>query len=488
MFEKQKLPRQSLLAFLEVSISNVFRTAFIILSGNAMGSVLLLVRNLVVARMLPIEDYGIAATFGIVMTMVEMSSSFGLQQQIVQSKNGDDLNFQAALQGFQVLRGFVAGVVLFWIANPIASFLGIPEIAWAYQLLALVPIIKAFEHFDIYRLNRQMKFWPMILTGSIPAFLSLLATWPFVVWLGDWRVMLCVILAQISLTVLTSHMCSTRPYRLIFDRAVIAGSLKFGWPILATSIFLFFAFQGDKIIVGRVLGMEALAIFAMGITLTQTPILVLEKSAQNFFLPQLSETSQHSLERQSNFQYIAKVACEVHILLGAAFVFFIAVFDELIVSVVLGLKFVELVPIFSALAVLHSLRALKGGPSVVALAKGQNENTLAANTIRVLFLPIGYLVAVNTERLDYIAAIAISGEILGLIVALVLMSWRSKVNVKTLFAPVFISLLLFTVAIVSSYTSSAWMLWLIMFILLCVMVFYMKDFRCYIKNKGILNV
>jgi len=450
-----------------------------------MASLLLLVRNLVIARLLPIEDYGIAATFTIVMTMVEMASSFGLQQQIVQAKDGNDRHFQAALQGFQVLRGFIASIFLFLTANLIASFLGIPEVAWAYQVLALVPIIKAFEHFDIYRLNRQMKFWPMILTGSIPACLSLLTVWPLVAWLGDWRVMVYVILAQISLTVFTSHLCSKRPYRLTFDRAVMARSLKFGWPIMVTSVFLFFAFQGDKVIVGRVLGMEALAIFAMGITLTQTPILVLEKSAQNFFLPQLSENPQHT---HKNFQHMAIVACEAHILLGAAFACFIAIFDEVIVSVVLGLKFVELMPIFSALAVLHSLRALKGGPSVLALAQGQNENTLAANTTRVLFLPIGYMVATRTGQLEYIVAIAIFGEVLGLLIALFLMRQRSSVSLRALFVPVVISFLLFTVAIFSSYTSFAWALWIVVFTLLLAMFFSMKDLRLYLQNRGIINV
>ena len=209
----------------------MFRTAFFILSGNAAASLLLLVRNLVVARLIPVEDYGVAATFAVVMAMVEMASALGLQQQIVQSKDGDDPRFQAALQGFQVLRGVAAGMVLFLIAGPMARFLDIPEVIWAYQLLALVPVIKAFEHFDIHRLNRQMRFWPMILTGGVSALVSLLLIWPLVAWLGDWRVLLYAILAQMSFTVITSHLVSERPYQLVFDRAIMGGSLRFGWKL-----------------------------------------------------------------------------------------------------------------------------------------------------------------------------------------------------------------------------------------------------------------
>jgi len=100
--------------------------------------------------------------------------------------------------------------------------------------------------------------------------------------------MLYGILAHVSLTVITSHLVAERPYYLVFDRNVIGRSLKFGWPILLNAVLLFFVFQGDKMIVGRLLGMENLAIFAIGVTLTLTPTLVIAKSAQNFFLPQLS--------------------------------------------------------------------------------------------------------------------------------------------------------------------------------------------------------
>jgi hypothetical protein len=82
----------------------MFRSALLILSGNAAASLLLLARNLIIARLIPVADYGVASTFAIAMAVVEMASALGLQQQIVQARNGEDPRFQSALQGFQVLR------------------------------------------------------------------------------------------------------------------------------------------------------------------------------------------------------------------------------------------------------------------------------------------------------------------------------------------------------------------------------------------------
>lgn len=457
----------------------MFRTAVLILSGNATASLLLLVRNLIVARLIPVEDYGIAATFAVVMAAVETASALGLQQQIVQSKDGDNAHFQAALQGFQVLRGLVAGIALFLIAEPIARFLGIPEVVWAYQLLALVPVIKAFEHFDIHRLNRQMCFWPLILTGGVPALLSLLAVWPLAIWLGDWRVMLYALLAQISLTVLTSHFVAERRYRLVCDRAIMGDSLRFGWPILANSVLLFFVFQGDKLIVGRVLGMEALAIFAMGMTLTLTPTLVMAKSAQNFFLPQLSKLDRSTVEGEQRFQHMAMVTVEVHMLFGAGFTCFVAFFGQFIIDVLLVSKFSGLVPIFTMLAVLQSLRVLKGGPSSIALADGRTENALIANLVRVLLLPIGYWIAVETTDIKYIITLAILGEISGVVIALTLLWRNSAVSLQPLIIPTSTTFFLLTLLIYKQSIGMSEIFLGVTLLMLALAYASMKDLRSY---------
>ena len=68
----------------------MFKSALLLLSGNIFGSLMLLVRNLVVARLISVEDYGIAATFAISMAIVEMITALGLHQLIVQDSKGND--------------------------------------------------------------------------------------------------------------------------------------------------------------------------------------------------------------------------------------------------------------------------------------------------------------------------------------------------------------------------------------------------------------
>ena len=392
----------------------MLRAALLILSGNAAASMLLLARNLIVARMIPVADYGIASTFAVAMAVVEMASALGLQQQIVQSKQGDDPHFQAALQGFQVLRGVISGVLLFTIAGPMARFMDIPQVIWAYQLLALVPVLNALVHFDIHRLNRQRIFWPMLVTGALPALASVLALWPLAQWFGDWRVLLYAILVQAVLGAVVSHLVASRPYRLAFDAAIMGQSLRFGWPLLANAVLLFLVFNAEKLILGRALGMETLAIFAMGLTLTLTPTLVLAKSVQNILLPRLSAAN-HDPQR---FGRMATATVQLVLALGLGFILITLLLGAAVTDLLLGDKYAALLPLLFWFAVQQALRVLKAAPAIVALAQGRTSNAMFANLIRVAALPLCWYIATTSGNLLAILWVAALTEVLGYVLAL----------------------------------------------------------------------
>lgn len=410
----------------------MLRSAILILCGNASASAMLLARNLIIARLISVENYGIAATFAIAMAVVEMMSALGLQQQIVQAKDGEDMHFQAALQGFQVLRGIIAGVILFIAAGSIAQFLNIPDVAWAYQVMALVPIFNAFQHFDIYRLNRSMKFWPIVLTGAVPALISLILVWPLYLLFGDYQVMLWSIIIQIALMMIVSHAVAERPYKLAFDPKIMKASFKFGWPILVNGILMFAVFNGDKLIVGRAIGIETLAIFAMGITLTLTPTLVMAKSLQNFFLPQLSQLRQTDLYK---FNTLSVTVVEVALLIGVVLVVGMVTVGQPIIYLLLGEKYVPLLSLLTWLAILQGIRVFKEGPSAISMAAGQNENSMFANAVRVATLPLAWYFATQTGDVKTIIFIGIIGEILAQTMAITLLHLRTGCPLKPLLRP-----------------------------------------------------
>lgn len=468
--------------------SGMYRTILLILSGNATTSLLTLVRNLLVARLIPVEDYGIAATFAVVMAFVEMLTAFGLQQLVVQSRTNDP-NWQAALQGFQFVRAAISAAVLFAAAGPIATFLGVPEVAWAYQVLALAPLLNGLVHLDIYRLNRDMVYLPSVLTTVVPALVSLLAVWPLFLVFGDYRVMLWSVILQISLMAVMSIFVSERRWRMRLDASVIAQAMRFGWPIMLNGVLLFAVLNGEKLVVGRELGMAALAIFAMGFTLTLAPTLVMAKSVQSFFLPQLSAVQ----DDDSGFQKLARTTISANLFNGVLLIAGAVLVGELFVEVVLGEKYDALVPLVVWLAILQAMRVFKSGSSVVSLARAKTENALVANCFRVASLPASWWVAIQTGNLLLVIWIATLGEIAGVVASLVLARVRAGVRLGPL-RPVFASVTAL-VCMASLYAAHSsiplleflprWLLAAACTCLLAVCLWSMKDMRAYLRARHV---
>lgn len=399
----------------------MLRSALLIFSGNSASSLLLLVRNLMVARLVPVEDYGIASTFAIVMAVIEMVSNFGLQQQIIQARDGDDPDFQAALQGFQLLRGVFSGLLLFACAGALADFMNFEGVAGAYQVMALVPVLNALQHFDIHRLNRHMIFGPLIVAGTMPALVSLVLVWPLALWLGDYRVMLYAILAQAVMGVVFTHLMAERPWRMTLERAVIARALRFGWPLMLNNVLLFVVFNGDRILIGREMGAAELAIFSMGLTLTLTPTLVFARSMQNLFLPRLSALDPRGTDA-ARFSGMATAVLEIVLLASLLFAVGTVLLGRPVVYLLLGEKYLPLLPYIGLFAIAQALRMLKIGPAIAALATGHTGNAMIGNLPRLVSLPLVWWLAATTGDVFSILLLMILAEGTGCLLALLVLA------------------------------------------------------------------
>ena len=466
----------------------MFRSILLILSGNLSSAVIGMVRSLVIARLISVEDFGIASTFMLAMAIVEMMSALGLQQQMMQARNGNDPHLQAALQGFQALRGVSNGAILFLLAGPLAAFFNTPEAAWAYRAIALVPVLNGFLHFDSHRMSRQMDYWPTMMTSALPPLVSLLLVWPLALLFDDYRIMLFAILAQSAILLCVSHAIAQRPYRLVLDREIMADSLKFGWPLLLNGALMFAIFNGERMIVGRELGMAALGLFSIAFSLTLSPTLVMAKSGMSFFLPQLSAAA----DDPATFRNLSMTAFEAHLAMGNFLVVAVALVGGPFLHLALGEKYALAIPLLTWLAIMQGVRVIKGGSSTVAMARAHTENAMVANVLRVALLPLAWWVAVSGGSLVEVIWIGIAGELAGLVIALGLALWRLSLPKRPLVLPFAVSTLLFVVAGVhaqAQYDAAHWMpgLWtsVAMLVLFGLSLLTMRDLRRYVARRSL---
>lgn len=466
----------------------MLKRALLLTTGNTMTSLMLMVRNILIARLISVENFGIASTFAITMALIEMMTQFGLQQMIVQDRKGNDEKVQAGMHAFQAFRGVLAGLVLFLIAAPYATFLGVPEVAWAYQLIALVPVIRGFIHFDVFRQQRDMRYWPFIVSHTGAAMASLVIVLPLMMVYGDYRVMLYAIMGQYVLMVLFSHLMAERRYSLSWDTALMGRAVRFGWPLLVNGAMLWVIFNGERLVVGRELGMAELGIFSVALSLTLTPTLVLAGSAQSFFLPQLSGAQ----DDEKRFRFLYHVTVETSMLIGIAVAVGLALLGPPIAFFLLGEKYLPMLSLLAFLGIAQALRVGKQGIAVVSLGRAVTGNAMIANAPRVLaVLLVWYLVAEQGAGIMTVIVVAILAEMVGFCVALSLLHYKLRLPLKRLVLPIVLAALTLVIIGIDSLRHTAdpglWghlhLTQIGYLVTAGLMIFAMKDFRRYLFSR-----
>jgi len=418
----------------------MFKSGALLTIGNMISAITLMVRNIIVARLISVEDMGIASTFAITMALLEMLTDFALDQMLIQDRDGGEPRMKGTLQLLQVLRGFLAGGVLYFLAGIYADLMNVPDIAWAFQVVALVPVLRGLAHLDIFQEQRNLNYKPFVLALVLPQLISVIALWPLSYWVTDFRIMLYAIMIQQVLYMVLSHLTAKSRFSFAWDASVFWRAFYFGWPLFLNGILMFVILNGDRIIVANVMGMTELGLFAVAYTITLAPVLMLAKTLQAFFLPQLSSRQ----DDRDSFNRLAMTVIETHFAIAALFAVGIILAGPPVFILLFGEKYTDAQTIFVWLGLVQAVRLAKGAPSVIAMARSFTKNPLIANVVRVLSLPVAYMLIQSTGNILMLAWAALGAEILSLLVAF----WLLRRELSLPLRPVLPALLAFFVVCV----------------------------------------
>jgi len=415
-------------------------------AGNALSSTASFLRNILIARFISVEDFGIAALIGLTMSFLEMASNLAVDRLLVQAPDGDDPKLQATSHAFQAIRGIVAGLIILIAADWIAEFFKVHHATWAFQCMALVPVLRGFVHLDITRYQRKIRFGPSVWTEAIPQLISLVLAIPMAWILRDFSVMLWLIIIQSLFYLLCSHVWAERPYQWAWDRTRISRMIQFGWPLLANGFLMFIIFQSDKAIIGAAYSMEVLGWYSAAFTLTLAPAIMVTKIVQSLLLPALANVQNDS----HIFSYRYPIVIEFCILIGAIMATGFATLGPELMLLLFGERYKEGTEVVLWLGLTQAIRVAKSGPMIVAMAKAETKNPLFSNLIRCLSLIMALFVASIEANVLWIVVAGFVGEFLAYIASVYLLSSRLNLEISGLTLPFIICLSMTVIVVITS--------------------------------------
>jgi O-antigen/teichoic acid export membrane protein len=355
-----------------------------------------------------------------------------INRLIVQAKEGDQPSFQAVAHFMQFLLGLVTGVFLFLLAGPLAALFRVPEALWAFRTLALIPCLRGCMHLDVNRMERTMRFGPVVAIDFVPQVAIALCAWPLAVWLGDYRSLLFLLLARWLLAVGTSHLLAQRAYRWGWDTAHLKHVLAFGWPLLMNGFVMLTIFQGDRFIVGARYSMADLAVYSVAGSLVLLPADVLGHVLSAVSLP-LFSAAQDSPKTFGD-RYV--LCWQLTTPIAAAFATSCMLAGQLLISLFYGKKYEGAGILFGWMAITEGLRLLRLAPTVAAMARGDTRSLLFANLSRTLGPCLAVVAAVAGADLTLIAVSGLAGEGLAFLTSIVLVAKRHSLSPRVAYRPI----------------------------------------------------
>ncbi len=383
----------------------IFGQGSVLFSGFVVAQICSFLRNAMLGHLLSKGDFGIAATIAITLQLIEIISDLAADRMILQAPDGDSPGLINTAHVLLILRGTLISACLWFSAPVIVQFFGFPDALWAFQWIALVPFIKGFMHLDVRRMQRHLDHKGFAIVEAFPQFLALGLVLPFLNMVGGYETVVFLAIVQTLAGVATSHFLARRTYGLAFDKDHIRRFIAFGWPILLSALPLIAVYQGDRIIVGRYLGMENLAVYSAAFMLAMVPGLLTSKVCLSLVMPLLAEVR----DRGELFLERFRLMSEGVVIVASAYVVFFAVFGGHALGFAFGKDYSDQGPVIMVLAIMWGLRIIQSAPGTGLMSLGVTKPILTAGIVRALALfPILYFASrgVTLEEIAWIGAAA----------------------------------------------------------------------------------
>lgn len=303
-------------------------TGFVLLNFGG-ENILRLASNIILARLLFPEAFGLMALVQVVIAGAALFSDLGFRGAIVQHKRGEEPAFLDTAWTLQILRGVLLMVIVMAVAGPAARFYEEPQLESLLFIAAFVPLIGGFESTKVLTADRKLQIERLTIMMLGTQFIGVVATVALAWWLGTvWALAIGLLIAP-SLKMILSHTLleghSNRPF---LEKEATWSLLTYGGFIFLASVAGFFANHGDRAVLGKFVDLSDLAIYNIAMLMAMVPRKLAMTVAGRVIFPLYARRPPaESVENRRNINKARRLVTAPLLIMGAVF----AIFGDLII-------------------------------------------------------------------------------------------------------------------------------------------------------------
>jgi O-antigen/teichoic acid export membrane protein len=362
------------------------------------------VKIALIARMLGPAELGIFGIASLILSLLETLTDTGINVFLIQQNKNYKKYLNSAFL-ISIARGLIiAGVIV--LSGPlIRIFFNIESTTYVLVLVSIVAILRGLVNPAIVKLEKEMFFDKELILRLFLYVVDTIFALYFTFKYQRAEGILIGMIIGVILEVLISWLFINPKPKIILNKKDVKFVLLRGRWVTLTGIFNYLFHNIDDIIVGKLLGIYSLGIYQLAYKLSTVPIYETGEIFGRVTFPIYTKISNDRVRLKRAFK---KVTLTISLLVIPAGLILI-IFANSIVSIVLGNKWIEAVPVIKLLAVFGILRSISA--SVTPLLYSIKKQAYAMN---IMLLGLCSLILTIIPSIKYYG---LNGAALSIIIA-----------------------------------------------------------------------
>jgi lipopolysaccharide exporter len=341
-------------------------------------------RNIILARLLAPEAFGLMATIMASIAAIEAVAEVGFRQSVIQNKKGADEEFLNVIWWLSLGRSFLLYAIAFSSAAYLAGYYGRQDSADALRFGFLLILLNGTMNPKVYVLEKEFHFkrWVVLMQGS--SILGIIVCIGLTFHMRNvWALIMGFLTEALARNVLSYAACPFKP-RFAIDRESLMSVKKFSKGMFGLPVLAMIFMQLDVFVIGKVLSFSLLGMYILAKNLAEMPNNFVAKIVLPVTLPAFSMLQDDNEKLKQSLLLATKICAAIWIPL---FVFLI-VYSKHILLIIYGSRYAEVAVPFGLLCVCSVFYMFGLLMMQVFMAVGRPNLQRTASIVRVLALVV----------------------------------------------------------------------------------------------------
>jgi len=374
----------------------------------AVAALFQVIQLAVLARILTATDLGLIAIVTLMTTFIEILVTMGISNSIVQ-RNDVSRNELSSLHWLNVIVGFGSGVVLFFCAPLVAWFFNDDRLVYLVQIIACVFVVTPFGQVFRGALEKKMAFKQVAVSEVAGAIAIMVASIGFALAFGVVGVVLGTVVGYLVRTgILVVAGWSTVGLTTHFRPSETKRFLEFGIFQSLDSIVGFIGANAGSVVIGRAISTQQLGGYNLAYNFAVNTPGRLNPIVTRVMFPAMSQIQDDKPRLAENSLKLITVTGIASAPILAGLVVLAPQFTE----VVLGEKWLWVVPLLQVLAIVGYVRSVANPMGVILMAINKMKLGLVINTVKTALTIVLVIIGAQRAEAEGVAvALAIMGGV-----------------------------------------------------------------------------